>query len=174
MPTQVLRRGDSGSQVTLVQEKLAELGYITFEPDGKFGPGTEKAVRAFQQANGLTSDGIVGTGTAAVLFGNEAIASTATAAPVKTSATATPKPNTNVVLQWQSEGADVLQYQRRLVELGYLTAKNATGTFNQPTVDATKQFQTKNGLKVDGAAGPESLKLIYSSKAIAANETAGD
>ena len=37
--------------------------------------------------------------------------------------TATPKPNTNVVIQWESEGDDVKQYQQRLVELGYQKVK---------------------------------------------------
>ena len=61
------------------------------------------------------------------------------------------------------------QYQQRLVELGYLNSKYVTGKFNQPTVEATKAFQTMNGLKVDGAAGPQSLKLIYSNDALNAD-----
>ena len=55
------------------------------------------------------------------------------------------------------------------MELGYLQRKYVTGKFNQPTVDATKAFQTMNDLKVDGAAGPESLKLIYSNDALDAS-----
>ena len=56
-----------------------------------------------------------------------------------------------------------------LVELGYLDSKSVTGKFNQKTVEATKAFQTMNDLKVDGAAGPQSLKLIYSGDALDAN-----
>ena len=56
-----------------------------------------------------------------------------------------------------------------LVELGYLDSKSVTGKFNQKTVEATKAFQTMNDLKVDGAAGPQSLKLIYSNDALDAN-----
>lgn len=33
---------------------------IVGEVDGKFGQGTDNAVRAFQQAKGITSDGKVG------------------------------------------------------------------------------------------------------------------
>jgi peptidoglycan hydrolase-like protein with peptidoglycan-binding domain len=37
--------------------------------DGDFGPGTERAVKAWQQANGLTADGIVGPKTLEKLIG---------------------------------------------------------------------------------------------------------
>jgi len=57
------RRGDSGSQVTQIQEKLSQWGYYSGEIDGIFGSRTEKAVKAFQKKNGLTADGIVGNAT---------------------------------------------------------------------------------------------------------------
>lgn len=50
-------------------KKLQELLGIT--ADGLFGPGTEKAVIAFQKANRLDADGIVGPRTWALLLGNE-------------------------------------------------------------------------------------------------------
>ena len=43
-----------------VQRKLKELGYYTGSVDGDFGAETEKAVKAFQKANGLSADGKVG------------------------------------------------------------------------------------------------------------------
>ena len=86
-----------------------------------------------------------------------------------TTATPTPVPDMTTVIQWASEGDNVRQYQQRLVELGYLDSKSVTGKFDQKTVDATKAFQTMNDLKVDGAAGPQSLKLIYSNDALDAN-----
>ena len=94
--------------------------------------------------------------------GNGASGGTTTVAP-------TPVPDMTTVIQWESEGDNVRQYQQRLVELGYLDSKSVTGKFNQKTVEATKAFQTMNDLKVDGAAGPQSLKLIYSGDALDAN-----
>lgn len=50
-----------------VQQKLKELGYYTGSVDGVYGQGTRSAVIAFQKANGLTADGIVGAKTAKAL-----------------------------------------------------------------------------------------------------------
>ncbi len=60
MALPVLRKGSKGEAVTRVQKGLQGLGYDTGPPDGAFGPGTEKAVKAFQADRGLTADGIVG------------------------------------------------------------------------------------------------------------------
>lgn len=71
-----LRRGDEGPLVTKLQEKLG------VEAIGKFGPKTEAALIAWQQANGLSADGIAGPFTLAKL-GIEALPQTAPApAPV--------------------------------------------------------------------------------------------
>jgi peptidoglycan hydrolase-like protein with peptidoglycan-binding domain len=66
----VLKKGTSGSQVQKLQEKLQSLGYLTENPTGVFTAETEKAVIMFQQSKGLTADGVVGSKTMSVLFGN--------------------------------------------------------------------------------------------------------
>jgi putative chitinase len=72
----VLRKGDQGPLVTKLQEKLG------VDPIGKFGPKTEAALIAWQQANGLSADGIAGPFTLAKL-GIEALPQSAPApAPV--------------------------------------------------------------------------------------------
>ena len=48
------------AKVYNLQWTLQRLGYDCGEVDGKFGQGTDNAVRAFQQAKGITSDGKVG------------------------------------------------------------------------------------------------------------------
>ena len=50
-----------------VQQKLKELGYYSGSVDGVYGQGTRNAVIAFQKANGLTADGVVGQNTARAL-----------------------------------------------------------------------------------------------------------
>lgn len=61
-----LRKGASGADVTTLQTALVSSGQIV-AVDGKFGVQTQNAVIAFQQANGLTADGIVGALTWAAL-----------------------------------------------------------------------------------------------------------
>jgi GH24 family phage-related lysozyme (muramidase) len=48
-----------GSDVLKLQESLKKVG-IVVGADGEFGPGTDKAVKEFQQKKGLKPDGIVG------------------------------------------------------------------------------------------------------------------
>jgi putative chitinase len=74
----LLKNGSKGEDVKKLQEKLG------VEAIGTFGPKTEAAVKAWQKANGLTDDGIVGPATWEKLFG---------AAPAQAAATpATPLP----------------------------------------------------------------------------------
>lgn len=69
----VLRRGDKSDQVQIMQRYLVSLGYLSSTPDGQFGSGTERAVKLFQEANGLTADGIAGIGTLSVLYSSSAV-----------------------------------------------------------------------------------------------------
>jgi len=63
----VLKQGSSGPDVKALQQKLKDLGFDPNGTDGNFGPGTTKAVIAFQQSKGLQADGKVGPGTQAAL-----------------------------------------------------------------------------------------------------------
>jgi hypothetical protein len=57
-----LRQGANGPGVVALQKALAAHGYAV-HPDGEFGPATHRAVRQFQAAAMLVSDGIVGPNT---------------------------------------------------------------------------------------------------------------
>jgi N-acetylmuramoyl-L-alanine amidase len=61
------KKGSTGAVVTQIQTKLKSWGYYTGTVDGIYGSGTERAVRAFQQKNGLTVDGKAGDQTLAAM-----------------------------------------------------------------------------------------------------------
>ena len=56
----LLKEGSEGVAVRGLQRRLIALGFGPDEIDGRFGPQTEAAVRAFQEKYELEVDGIVG------------------------------------------------------------------------------------------------------------------
>jgi putative chitinase len=77
----LLKKGDNNENVKKLQVRLG------IEAIGNFGPKTEEAVKAFQSANGLTPDGVVGDGTWNKLF-----PSTQVSAPTSTPSTQVSQP----------------------------------------------------------------------------------
>lgn len=61
------KKGASGAGVTEIQTRLKAWGYYSGAVDGIYGSGTEKAVKYFQQSNGLSVDGQCGAQTLAAL-----------------------------------------------------------------------------------------------------------
>ena len=59
--------GDRGADVTRIQQRLRQYGYMSAPADGIFGQATYEAVVWFQRKNGLRADGVVGPATAAAL-----------------------------------------------------------------------------------------------------------
>ncbi|WP_416674040.1 peptidoglycan-binding domain-containing protein [Egbenema bharatensis] len=64
----VLRLGDTGTAVSDLQLRLKELGFYQGEVSGVYGPETEASVLAFQQSQGLTTDGVAGPQVNSSLF----------------------------------------------------------------------------------------------------------
>lgn len=179
VPTATIRRGDTGDNVRLVQQRLIDLGYLTDKADGVFGAASVKALQAFQRKHGLTADGVAGPSTYAILFSYDALAvdqlptaaptavptATATAAPTATPTPAPITPDTVVTIREGSTGAEVLRLQQRLTQLGYYTAA-MDGVCGAKDVAAIRAFQKKNGLRVDGVAGYDTQSLLYAPTAL--------
>jgi peptidoglycan hydrolase-like protein with peptidoglycan-binding domain len=55
--------GSQGDAVMRVQQALIDQGFDAGPVDGRFGRGTENAVKAFQTSRALMADGIVGDAT---------------------------------------------------------------------------------------------------------------
>lgn len=71
--------GSQGDDVRKVQDKLLRWRYYEGTVDGVYGARTYRAVRRFQEKNGLNVDGVVGPSTAVALGLPEAFASPASA-----------------------------------------------------------------------------------------------
>ena len=69
--TRNLKKGMSGDDVLAAKERLVTLGYLHAATKLTFGSDTYNAVKAFQQANGLQVDGIIGSETFYKLFYDE-------------------------------------------------------------------------------------------------------
>ncbi len=142
-----LRPGDQGAAVRNLQYTLYELGYYDDRVDGIYGNTTEDAVRAFQIRNNLTPvDGIAGNKTQQKLYSDSAVA----AAAATTQYTSLRKGDRSNL---------VVEMQEALQNLGYLS--EVTGYYDDATVEAVKNFQRRNGLSVDGTAGQETLRKLY-------------
>ncbi len=148
-----LREGDSGQKVRTLQQALYELGYYTGGVDGRYGSGTTDAVVAFQTRNGIPVTGYADEGTLEVLYSSNAVE-----APSPTGSYVTLRPG--------DSGEDVWEMKDILLQLGYSPSDNSL--YDTQTEEAVKAFQRRNGLTVDGIAGPATLKRLYSADAIAA------
>ncbi len=159
-----LRSGSTGSEVKELQQRLKELGYYTGSVDGVYGSGTIKAVRAFQERNRLTVDGVAGPSTQTVLYSS--------AAKMAEEEKSESDESDDVTLRPGSTGNAVKELQYRLKELGYYTGSR-DGAYGVNTEAAVAAFQANNGLKADGIAGPDTLEKLYSSSAVKAGSSAG-
>lgn len=173
-----LRYPQSGAQVAVLQTALKQLGYYTKKIDGDFGSGTVAAVRAFQADNGLTVDGVAGPVTLRMLEmitgleidgeENPDSAPGGAAPPVEEEEPVQELPART--LRYGMAGDDVRLLQQRLYTLGYY-AGETDGQFGSSVQNAVKAFQRKNGIAVDGVAGANTCKVLFSASAIAANAT---
>lgn len=150
-----LKVGSTGDAVRTLQARLIELKYLTGSADGSFGEKTAAALRSFQQANGLTVDGVAGDKTLAALY--------------NTSTTPTGT-TTSGTLKRDSTGDDVKKMQTQLASLKYYTG-SITGNFGSLTEKAVIAFQKANGLTADGIAGKSTLTKLYGGSAVSGNES---
>ncbi len=120
----ILKKGMVGEPVKRMQAKLGVTA------DGDFGPGTEKALRDYQAANGLAVDGVAGPDTFMHMKLYEL-----------------------VLLMNGSRGETVKKVQ---AELGV----TADGIYGPATAKVVQAFQAKHGLVADGLVGPDTLEKM--------------
>lgn len=122
-----------------------KLGYLDIdEPTDYFGSATQYAVKLFQRQHELDQNGIVGTETAEMLFGETA---------------------QHYLMKIGAEGRDIKALQQQLYEMGYMKKADIDSVFGEKTTEAVKAFQKRNNLKQDGLAGEKTLAKLYSADA---------
>lgn len=135
----LVQEGDRGSEVIALQQRLQQLGYFQGNITGYFGSITKQSLIQFQQAKGLTPDGIAGTNTQAHLDQQPK------------SSTQKVKAASIPTLQLGDRGSQVIALQESLAASGFRAG--VRGVFDVATQDAVKRFQQAKGLTVDGIVG---------------------
>ena len=134
------RQGNRNNFVRIIQYLLNEYGY-NVSVDGIFGGATRNAVVRFQADNGLAQDGIVGRNTWSRLLNINP---------------------SSVVLRRGSKASAVLFLQKLLLSFLY-PITNLDGDFGRETENAVKEFQSENGLAVDGIVGSNTWRTLLNS-----------
>jgi peptidoglycan hydrolase-like protein with peptidoglycan-binding domain len=152
-----LQRGDRSPAVTTLQTELKQLGYFDGPITGYYGSLTQAAVVGLQAKHGLTTDGVVGSKTQAVLNQLQSASAPAPSQPLTQGG----------MLQRGSRGDTVVQLQQRLTSLGYPLP--ATGYFGGMTEAAVLQFQRDRGLKADALVGLATRAALDQARPVATN-----
>ncbi|MFM7325354.1 MAG: peptidoglycan-binding domain-containing protein, partial [Nodosilinea sp.] len=168
-----LRLGSQGESVKELQSLLVLLGYYGGPVTSLYQEDTERAVRDFQRAAGITPDGIVGPTTWSQLFpapGAAAPLPTSTQATATTGPTQAPtsppaaqpnqaSPSSLPVLRPGMGGEAVRQLQEKLRAKGVYQGP-IDGVFGSATEAAVREIQRRHNLVSDGIVGPETWKVL--------------
>ena len=171
-----MQYGTAGPRVRILQRALLALGF-NLTVDGDFGSGTHAAVKAFQTVIGLTADGKAGKKTLQKLEAYFNEDGDCISGPIAGNPPAEPEidPNAPVygiptrTLRLGATGQDVKYVMKRLYDLGYY-GKAVDEKFGSGMLAAVKAFQKKNGLAMDGVVGPATVKALFSSDALDADD----
>ncbi len=150
-----LRRGDKAATVSAVQRKLRELGYFTANLTGYYGPITERAVRQFQEDNGITPTGQIEPTTWSLLFVGRRTSQTNSLllnSPTK-------------VLSFGEVSPQVAIIQRRLRELGFYRG-SINSIYDQNTRTAVIGFQSVHGITPTGQIGITTRDFLFGTRSV--------
>lgn len=173
-PTSTIREGSRGADVVQLQYLLNFISI--YDPDvpliienGVFDSATRRSVIAFQAANGLTADGIVGRATWSALYKyywavRDNLPTPPPAPPAPPTGPTEIPPYPGYLLRMGSSGADVMLLQNALSKLAQAYPQIPDivpdGQFGPATDAAVKTFQRLFGLSPDGIVGPATWTLL--------------
>ncbi|MGF1492484.1 MAG: peptidoglycan-binding protein [Microcoleaceae cyanobacterium] len=162
----VLKQGDFGTDVGLVQQNLQQRGYYLGSINNFFDGATEQAVVRFQRDNRITTTGQVGPTTLGFLSVNLSVGAATQPLPRPVPARPVPLPaavrpinpifpggsTDSSVLGLGSRGQAVVVLQQRLSVLGYHRGP-IDGVFGLSTRRAVIDFQRAFGITQTGLVG---------------------
>ncbi|MBE6599973.1 MAG: spore cortex-lytic protein [Ruminococcaceae bacterium] len=169
-PGRALSLGTAGEDVRTIQRQLNRIGqnYPAIRPyleaDGLFDTETEEAVKAFQRIFNLTPDGIVGKATwykIKSIF--NAVKGLAELTGEGISYSEADRIYTTAVGPGDTgTPTEVVQYYLSVISFfdASLPQVYITGTYDQNTENAVRQFQAANGLNPDGIVGRETWNAL--------------
>ena len=175
-PLTGLRRGSSGLNVKLLQEKLAVAGFSPVGgADGYFGRATEKSLKEFQKSEGLSPSGVADEITVAKLSNsplpdvteegeegekNEKVENTPeeSEAPVLS-----PEVAELIGVSKGTVGSAAKAVQQLLIDAGVSLRGGADGAFGRVSEAALKEYQKDHGLDQTGVADEATLLALTGS-----------
>ncbi|MBD0345389.1 MAG: peptidoglycan-binding protein [Coleofasciculus sp. Co-bin14] len=158
-----LQKGDSNPEVTSLQKKLAATGYFNGPFTGYYGSLTQEAITKFQQAKGLTVNGIANPETVNALEFSAGQTTPSQSVAPQQGVTNELNASTSSVgtLQKGDSSTQVTSLQKKLATAGYFDGP-FTGYYGSLTQEAVKKFQQANGLTASGIADSQTLNTIES------------
>lgn len=127
------RRGRRGEDISIIQQRLYELGYLLYENDinGYFGAKTEAAIKEMQSNNKLNATGVMDLNTYHLLYSENV---------------------TSYTINKKSPAYIVKTYQEKLQDLGYFFGE-CDGTYTDAFRQAVRNYQIHNSQNADGFIG---------------------
>ena len=184
-PGSPLRRGSSGTAVSILQKQLSRIAkdYPAFGKPaltGVFDDATEASVRAFQKYFSLTADGVVGRATwykISYIYVSVKDLAELTSEGEDFDAVVSAGAWPGVVLRQGATGVHVEQVQFWLSGLAQfdssIPAIAVDGSFGPATQAAVTAFQTREGLAADGVVGQATWEALYAAWVRAFSDVGG-
>lgn len=164
----ILKEGDTGNNVIILQNKLKILGFYDASVTGSFDFVTEMAVENFQREYGLDITGIVNYETWEILFEE-----TPSPFPVTVDESSRNLRVSKPTLRLGDRGEYVRELQNDLKQILYYDGE-VNGIFDEETETAVKIFQTTNKLTANGVVGVDTwsaLEYLYAPLSICDKNT---
>ena len=169
-PLTGLAVGSTGESVKALQEALIGAGHTPKGgADGRFGPATEAALRAFQNAAGLPVTGVADEITVARLGAvtNAPVAPSpaeeSNSAPAEQAPVLAPEISELIGVRYGVVSAAAKAVQQLLIDAGVSLRGGADGEFGRVSEAALKQFQKSAGLEASGVADEATLIALTGS-----------